>query len=282
MIGIVAAEVFGETMTEYTLKEKKQLKELSEDELWAQYMKDRNPLIREIVAEQYSPLVKYVAGKVSVGLPQNIEFEDLIGYGVFGLLDAIDKYDPSRGIKFKTYAVTRIRGAIYDELRSIDWVPRSIRQKAKELEKMIGSLENRLGRTVQDEEIAREMGISLEEFHDLLIKISGSSVLSLSDVWYLGDDNDKISVVDTIESPFSLNPDIMVERDEIKKLIYEVIVNLPDKEKKVLILYYYEDLTLKEIGKVLEVTESRVSQLHTKAILRLRAKLDKVRSSLAT
>jgi len=268
-------------MTDNEYREKQRLLDMSEDDLWKLYMDERNPLIREIVAEKYSPLVKYVAGKVAIGLPQNIEFEDLIGYGIFGLLDAIDKYDPSRGIKFKTYAVARIRGAIYDELRSIDWVPRSVRQKAKELEKIIGSMENKLGRAVQDEEIAREMAISLDDFHNLLMKISGSSVLSLSDVWYLGDDNDKISVVDTIESPFSLNPDIMVERDEIKRLIYEVITNLPEKEKKVLILYYYEDLTLKEIGKVLEVTESRVSQLHTKAILRLRSKLDKVRSSLA-
>lgn len=265
-----------------TYKEKKRLVDIPEDDLWLDYVKSRNPVIREIVAERYSPLVKYVAGKVAIGLPQSIEFEDLIGYGVFGLLDAIDKYDPARGIKFKTYAVTRIRGAIYDELRSIDWVPRSVRQKAKELEKMIGSMENRLGRTVEDDEIAAELGVPIDEFHDLLLKISGSSVLSLSDVWYLGDDNDKISVADTIESPFSMNPDVMVERDEIRKLIYEVISGLPEKEKKVLILYYYEDLTLKEIGKVLEVTESRVSQLHTKAILRLRAKLDKVRTSLTT
>lgn len=264
------------------IKEKKKLAELPEEDLWKKYIKDHNPLIREIFAEKYSPLVKYVAGKVAIGLPQNIEFEDLIGYGVFGLLDAIEKYDPARGIKFKTYAVTRIRGAIYDELRSIDWVPRSIRQKAKELEKMIGSMENRLGRSVEDEEIANELGLNLEDFHNLLLKISGSAVLSLSDVWYLGDDNDKISVSDTIESPFSLNPDVMVERDEIKQIIYDVILNLPEKEKKVLILYYYEDLTLKEIGKVLEVTESRVSQLHTKAILRLRSKLEKVRSSLTT
>ncbi|MCK4906154.1 MAG: RNA polymerase sigma factor WhiG [Spirochaetes bacterium] len=261
---------------------KEGFKEVEEEELWLDYLKTKNKLIREFIAEKYAPLVKYVAGKVAIGLPNNIEFEDLIGYGVFGLLDAIEKYDPRRGIKFKTYAVTRIRGAIYDELRSIDWVPRSIRQKAKDLERLIGSMENKLGRTVKDDEIAEEMGISINDFHNLVMKISGSSVLSLSDVWYLGDDNDKISVADTIESPSSLNPDIIVEREEIKKIIYEVIINLPEKEKKVLILYYYEDLTLKEIGKILDVTESRVSQLHTKAILRLRAKLDKVRTSLVT
>ena len=262
------------------IAEKKQFAEMPEEELWEQYARDKDPFIREVIAEKYAPLVKYVAGKVAIGLPHNIEFEDLIGYGVFGLLDSIDKYEPSRGIKFKTYAVTRIRGAIYDELRSIDWVPRSVRQKAKELEKLIGTMENRLGRSVDDEEIANELGVPIDEFHELLMKISGSSVLSLSDVWYLGDDNDKISVADTIESPLSLNPDVQVEREEIQRIIYDVIINLPEKEKKVLILYYYEDLTLKEIGKVLEVTESRVSQLHTKAILRLRSKLDKVRSSL--
>jgi len=271
----------GDTLSNL-LAEKKKLSELSEEALWEQYSQDENPLIREIIAEKYAPLVKYVAGKVSMNLPQNIEFDDLIGYGVFGLLDAITKYDPERKIKFKTYAVTRIRGAIYDELRSIDWVPRSVRQKAKELEKLINEMENSKGRAVNDEEIATQMGVSLEEYRNLLVKISGSYVVSLNDVWYMGDDNDKIAVADTIESQSGFNPDVIAERDEIKKLIYQVIKELPEKEKKVLILYYYEDLTLREIGLVLDVTESRVSQLHTKAIMRLRGKLEKVRTSLAT
>lgn len=262
------------------IAEKKQLQSLSEEELWDQYRNDHNPIIREIIVEKYAPLVKYVAGKVIMRLPQKIEFDDLVGFGVFGLLDAIEKYDSRRKIKFKTYAVTRIRGAIYDELRTDDWVPRGVRQKAKDLEKMIAEMENRLGRAVKDEEVAESLGVTPEEFHQMLMEVSYTTVLSLNDVWFLGDDNDKISVGDTIESPLGLNPDVQVERDEIRRIIYEVVQSLPDKEKQVLILYYYEDLTLKEIGEVLEVTESRVSQLHTKAILRLRGKLEKVRTTL--
>jgi RNA polymerase sigma factor for flagellar operon FliA len=252
----------------------------SEEELWRQYKKTKDPKIREHFVNQYAPLVKYVAGKIAIGMPQNVDFDDLVGYGVFGLLDAIEKFDPDKDIKFKTYAVTRIRGAIFDELRSIDWVPRSVRQKAKELERIIGRLETRLGRSASDDEIARELGINVKELHSLILKISGASILSLSDVWYVGDESDKVSVMESIESPKSLNPDIIVEREEIKNIIVQAISELPDKEKKVLILYYYEDLTLKEIGEVLQVTESRISQLHTKAILRLRSKLMNIKKSM--
>ena len=258
----------------------KVFEEKSEEELWKIYKKTKDPKLREHFVNQYAPLVKYVAGKIAIGMPQNVDFDDLVGYGVFGLLDAIDKYDPSKDIKFKTYAVTRIRGAIYDELRSIDWVPRSVRQKAKELERVIGKLENRLGRSATDEEIATELGINIKELHTLILKISGSSILSLSDVWYVGDESDRVSVMETIESPKSLNPDVIVEREEIKNIIVKAISELPDKEKKVLILYYYEDLTLKEIGEVLQVTESRISQLHTKAIMRLRSKLMNIKKSM--
>jgi RNA polymerase sigma factor for flagellar operon FliA len=252
----------------------------SEEELWKQYKKTKDPKIREHFVNQYAPLVKYVAGKIAIGMPQNVDFDDLVGYGVFGLLDAIEKFDPDKDIKFKTYAVTRIRGAIFDELRSIDWVPRSVRQKAKELERIIGRLETRLGRSASDDEIAQELGIDVKELHSLILKISGASILSLSDVWYVGDESDKVSVMESIESPKSLNPDIIVEREEIKNIIVQAISELPDKEKKVLILYYYEDLTLKEIGEVLQVTESRISQLHTKAILRLRSKLMNIKKSM--
>ena len=253
----------------------------SEEELWRTYKKTKDLKIREHFVNQYAPLVKYVAGKIAIGMPQNVDFDDLVGYGVFGLLDAIEKFDPEKDIKFKTYAVTRIRGAIFDELRSIDWVPRSVRQKAKELERIIGRLETRLGRSATDDEIAQDLGIEVKELHTLILKISGASILSLSDVWYVGDESDKVSVMESIESPKSLNPDIIVERQEIKNIIVQAISELPDKEKKVLILYYYEDLTLKEIGEVLQVTESRISQLHTKAILRLRSKLMNVKKSMA-
>ena len=204
----------------------------------------------------------------------------LVSYGSFGLLDAIEKFDPEREIKFKTYAMTRIRGAIFDELRSIDWIPRSIRQKAKQVEETISMLENKLGHTVDDDDIAREMNLSVEELRSLLNKISGTSMISLNDIWYLGEDNDEVSFMETLESSASLNPDAMIEKEEVKAVIIEAIQQLPEKEKKVVVLYYYEDLTLKEIGEVLDVTESRISQLHTKAIMRLRGKLMCMKNAL--
>jgi RNA polymerase sigma factor for flagellar operon FliA len=254
--------------------------EKTEEELWQQYRKTRDPKIREAFIKQYAPLVKYVAGKVAMGMPHNVEFDDLVGFGVFGLIDAIDKFDPEKNVKFKTYAVTRIRGAIFDELRLIDWVPRSVRQKTREIESVISDLESQLGRTATDQEIAGAMGMDETEYLKTLQKISGTSILSLNDVWFSGDENDKVSIGDSIESPSSLNPDVVVEKDEIRRVIVEAISELPDKEKKILVLYYYEDLTLKDIGRVLQVTESRVSQLHTKAILHLRAKLTNIRKGI--
>ena len=254
--------------------------EKTEEELWLQYRKSRDPKIREAFIKQYAPLVKYVAGKVGVGMPSNVEFDDLVGYGVFGLIDAIDKYDPEKNVKFKTYAVTRIRGAIFDELRLIDFVPRSVRQKTREIESTISSLEAQLGRTASDQEIAGAMGMDETEYMKTIQKISGTSIISLNDLWYSGDDNDKVSIGDSIESPSSLNPDVMVVNDEIRRVIVEAINELPDKEKKILVLYYYEDLTLKDIGQVLQVTESRVSQLHTKAVLHLRSKLTNIRKGI--
>jgi RNA polymerase sigma factor for flagellar operon FliA len=256
------------------------LEQKTEEELWVIYRKDRDPKIREAFIKQYAPLVKYVAGKVAVGMPHNVEFDDLVGFGVFGLIDAIDKFDPEKNVKFKTYAVTRIRGAIFDELRSIDWVPRSVRQKTREVEEAIGSLEAQLGRTATDQEIASSMGMNEDEFVKTMMKISCTSILSINDLWYSGDENDKVSIGDSIEAPISLNPDVVVEKEEMRRVIIEAIKELPDKEKKILVLYYYEDLTLKEIGQVLEVTESRVSQLHTKAILRLRSKLTNIRKGI--
>ncbi len=258
----------------------KLLEKKSEAELWLLFKKNRDPEIRDMFVKQYAPLVKYVAGKVAMVMPHNVEFDDLVGFGVFGLFDAINKFDPEKHVKFKTYAVTRIRGAILDELRSIDWVPRSVRQKTREIEDTIHHLESSLGRSANDREIAKEMRMSLKDFHKTMMKISGTSILSLNDVWYTGDENDKVSIVDSIESPSSLNPDMIIEKEEIKRVIVDAINELPEKEKKVLVLYYYEDLTLKEIGKVLEVTESRISQLHTKAIMRLRAKLTNIKKGI--
>ena len=226
------------------------------------------------------PLVKYVAGKVSTGMPESVEFDDLVGFGQFGLLDAINKFDPDKNVKFKTYAVTRIRGAIFDELRQLDWVPRSVRQKSREIEDTIVDLEAKLGRSASDSEIAGAMGITEGEYQNTIMKVSGTSVLSLNDVWYSGDDNDHMSIGDSIEAPNSLNPDVIVEREEIRKVIIQAINELPKNEKMVIVLYYHEDLTFKEIGQVLNVSESRISQLHTKANLHLRAKLTNLRKGI--
>lgn len=258
----------------------KLLEKKSEEELWRIYKRTKNPEIRDAFVRQYAPLVKYVAGKIAVGMPHNVEFDDLVGFGVFGLFDAIEKYDPDKHVKFKTYAVTRIRGAIFDELRSIDWVPRSVRQKSREIEDAVHRIESSLGRSASDKEIAEEMGMSLEDFQQVMMKVSGTSILSLNDVWYTGEESDNVSIAESIESPQSMNPDTIIEKDEIRRVIVQAINDLPEKEKKVLVLYYYEDLTLKEIGHILEVTESRISQLHTKAIMRLRARLTNIRKGI--
>lgn len=254
--------------------------EKEEDELWEQYKKTHSPALRDKFIRQYMPLVKYVAGKVATGMPNNVEFDDLVGFGQFGLLDAIEKYDTSKNVKFKTYAVTRIRGAIFDELRQIDWLPRSVRQKSREIEDTITELEAKLGRSASDSEIADALGISEEQYHKEVMKVSGTSILSINDPWHSGDDGDNMSIGDSIESPASLNPDVIVEREEVRKVIIQAINELPEKEKMVIVLYYHEDLTFKEIGEVLEVSESRISQLHSKANLRLRAKLTNLRKGI--
>ncbi|MDR2481617.1 MAG: RNA polymerase sigma factor WhiG [Spirochaetaceae bacterium] len=259
---------------------KSHLEQFTEEELWKQYRETKDSKIRERFIKQYAPLVKYVAGKVAVGMPHNVEFDDLVSCGTFGLLDAIEKFDPEKFVQFKTYAVTRIRGAIFDELRATDWVPRSVRQKTREVEEAIGALEAQYGRPAKDSEIAEYLKIDEAEYNKIMRQITASSILSLNDVWFSGDENDKVSIGETIESPKSLEPEMMVERDEIQRVIVNIINQLPDKEKKIIVLYHYEDLTLKEIGQVLDITESRVSQLHSKAMLRIRAKLTNVRKGI--
>ena len=251
--------------------------QMSDEDLWAVYRKDSDEGARNSLIERYAPLVKYVAGRMAVNMPPNIEFDDLVSYGIFGLIDAIDKYEPERGFKFKTYATTRIRGSIIDELRSLDWIPRSTRQKARHLQRVYVELENRLGRSAEDEEIAKEMGITLKDLHRLIMETSGTAVISLDDIWHVGSDDDEVTVVDTIEGPQKHTPSFRLEKDEVKRILIEAIKALPPREKEVIALYYYEELTLKEIGEVLGVTESRVSQLHTKAILRLKARLHRNR-----
>jgi RNA polymerase sigma factor for flagellar operon FliA len=241
---------------------------------WIEYKRDATPAARESLILHYSPLVKYVAGRVAVGLPANIEQADLISYGIFGLIDAIEKYELDRGIKFETYAISRIRGAIIDELRAIDWVPRSVRFKAREVENAYTSLENKLKRPPSDPEVAEEMGISIEELNHIYTQLSTVSLVALDELMsFEGDKGDRLSLVETLEDTKTTGPVEAVETEEMKRILADAINRLPEREKIVVTLYYYEGLTLAEIGQVLGVTESRVCQMHTKAVLGLRVKI---------
>jgi len=239
--------------------------------IWDAYKQSHASVARDRLIVHYSPLVKYVAGRVASGLPQSIDQGDLVSYGIFGLIDAIDKFDTSRGIKFETYAITRIKGAIIDELRSIDWIPRSVRAKARRVEKAYASLEHRLLRTPTDVEVAAELGISKDELQQIFTQISFVGLVALDEVLG-GSDGQAQTLGDTLpdkgESPVSA-----FEGEEMKQILAAAINRLGDREKTVLTLYYYEGLTLAEIGKVLGVTESRVCQIHTKAVLQLRSRI---------
>ena len=229
---------------------------------------------REQLVVAYSPLVKYVAGRMSSGLPAHVEEADLISYGLIGLINAIERFDIEREIKFETYAITRIKGAIIDELRALDWVPRSVRARAREIERAHGKLEHRLHRTPTDDEMATELSLSVEEFQESLVKISNSTVVALDELWAVSDSSgDQVSLLDTLHDPDAPDPQQLLDASELKDRLADAISALPEREKLVIALYYYENLTLREIGEVLGVTESRISQLHTKAVLRLKSRL---------
>ncbi|HKP89450.1 MAG TPA: RNA polymerase sigma factor WhiG [Thermoleophilaceae bacterium] len=243
-------------------------------ELWRRYKDSGDARAREQLVLAFSPLVKYVAGRMSTGLPAHVEEADLISYGLLGLISAIERFDPSREIKFETFAMTRIKGSIIDELRSLDWVPRSVRAKAREIEKANAKLEHQLHRAPTDAEVAAELEMSIEDFQDALTRISNSSVVALDELWTLSDaSGDQVSLLDTIQDPDAVDPAAALDVTETKDRLAEAIARLPEREKLVVALYYYENLTLREIGEVLGVTESRVSQLHTKAVLRLKSAL---------
>src|SRR5437868_4475700 len=243
-------------------------------ELWREFKGSGESQLRERLILHYSPLVKYVAGRVGVGLPPNIEQADLVSYGIFGLIDAIEKFDLERAIKFETYAISRIKGAIIDELRAIDWIPRSVRYKAREVEKAYAALEARLHRTPTEPEVAEELGIGLEELHQIFSQVSFVNVIALDELLNVGGERgDKLSLVDTLEDTRAEDPVEVFETEETKYLLSRAINTLPEREKIVVTLYYYEGLTLAEIGQVLGVTESRICQMHTKAVLQLRGKL---------
>lgn len=243
-------------------------------ELWRQYKATGAQDLRDAIILHYAPLVKYVAGRIYVKVPPNVDHGDLVSCGIFGLMDAIDKFDLSKNIKFETYAIARIKGAIIDELRALDWIPRSVRFKAKELERTYAELEGRLKRTPTDEEVCKEQGITKEKLHDTITQIGNTAVVALDDTFTVGKDMDgRVGLIDIIEDENSAEPAATFELEEMKTLLAQSIDRLPEREKTVVALYYYEGLTLKEIGEVLGVTESRVSQMHTKAILQLKAKL---------
>jgi RNA polymerase sigma factor for flagellar operon FliA len=242
--------------------------------LWSNYKRTGDKALRDRLILTYAPLVKYVAGRLGSGLPAHVEDDDLVSYGLLGLIGAIERFDPQRDIKFETYAIARIKGAIIDELRSMDWVPRSVRARARDIERAIADLERKLMRAPNDEEIASKLGVSEEEFQDSLLEISRSSIAALDELWAgPSGAGDAVSLIDTIEDPQAPQPTHAMAQTELREALGESIARLPEREKLVVTLYYYEELTLREIGEVLGVTESRVSQLHTKAILRLKARL---------
>lgn len=247
-------------------------------QLWKNYIETKSPAIKEQIINEYAYLIKYVAGRLSMYFGTNVEFDDLVGYGAFGLIDAIDKFDINKGVKFETYASLRIRGSIIDSIRDLDWVPRSLRQKNKELEKVYAELENEIGHSASDTEVAQKMGISMDEFYKLLNDVNVSSMMSLEEFMEQNYDRGLGIPSEDIED----KPEDYVQNSELKQILAEAINKLPEKEKTVISFYYFEELTLKEISAIMNVTESRISQLHTKALLRMRGKLGRHKIMLET
>jgi len=226
---------------------------------------------RQELIVKYTPLIKYIANRIAIRLPSHIDIEDIVNTGVLGLMDAIEKFDPTRGVKFETYAEFRIKGAILDELRALDWVPRSVRKIATWLDTANASLEKKLGRPAYDEELAEAMDIEVEKLHELLSRAGGISLLSLEMV--INKNDGKRPLMDFLAAKDDQNPVESMKLEEMRDIVADCIELLPEKEKLVISLYYYDELTMKEIGSVLKLTESRVSQIHTKAVMRLRGKL---------
>jgi RNA polymerase sigma factor for flagellar operon FliA len=244
-------------------------------DLWRRYKQDGDERARERLVVAYSPLVKFIAGRMASSLPSHVDEADLVSYGLLGLIGAIERFDLEREIKFETFAVARIKGAIIDELRSLDWVPRSVRSRARDIERANAALEAELGRQPTDEEMAAKLGMEVDDFNDALLEIANSSVLALDDLWTFADPEGgggQISVLDTIRDPGAADPEAEAQTAELKDRLADAIESLPERERLVIALYYYENLTLREIGEILGVTESRVSQLHTKAVLALRSR----------
>jgi RNA polymerase sigma factor for flagellar operon FliA len=237
---------------------------------WAQFKTDNDPQERQRLLEQYLPLVKNVAGRMAMGFPKSVELSDLVNTGVIGLIEAMSNFDPDRGVKFETYAVPRIRGAILDELRSLDWVPRSTRAKSREIDRATARLENELGRTPSQRELAKTLKISTSDLFSAVDDVSSATMLSLDELIYKEEDNRQVPRVETLQDMSCENVLGGLEKQELKAYLVQAISGLSEQERLVVALYYYEELTLKEIGEVMQISESRVSQIHTKAVFKLR------------
>lgn len=239
--------------------------------LWDDYAKTRSAELKELIIVEYAPLVKLVAGRLSMYLGYNVEYDDLVGYGIFGLIDAIDKFDYSKEVKFETYASLRIRGSILDQIRKMDWIPRTIRQKQKKIDAAMREIENAEGRTATDAEISEKLGISDSEFLEWQSQMKLTNVISLNEYLEQGTEvsNEKL------ENQSFVAPEDVMEQKELKQILLDSLELLTEKEKRVIELYYYEDLTLKEISHVLEVSESRISQLHTRGLQKMKNRLGK-------
>lgn len=243
--------------------------ETGKNKLWQEYIKTQSSEVREQLIVEYAPLVRLVAGRLSMYLGYNVEYDDLVGYGIFGLIDAIDKFDYNKNVKFESYASLRIRGAILDQIRKMDWLPRSIRQKQKKIDAAMSKIESEKGHVATDEEIAAELGISLDELINWQGQTKASNLISLDEYTEAGSE----VKMDTVGNAHFDQPEEVLEKEELKVQLAEAIDSLTEKEKNVIVLYYYEEMTLKEISVILEVSESRVSQLHTKALNRMKKKL---------
>lgn len=241
-------------------------------DLWKTFKDSADPAAREGLILHYSALVKFVAGRLKAGLPRSVDPQDLVSYGTFGLIDAIDKFEPERGYKFETYAVNRIKGAILDELRALDWVPRSVRARAREIQRSLGELEHHMQRSPSDEELAAHMNMPTETLQDRLGEIATLGIMGLDDLLSPGE-RESATMGDLLADPAALDPSGSFEQEETRYLLVDAVNRLSDRERLVVTLYYYEGLTLAEIGNVLSVTESRVCQIHTKAVMSLKNRL---------
>lgn len=246
--------------------------EAAKKKLWDEYGKNKSPEIREKIILEYAPLVKLVAGRLSMYLGYNVEYEDLVSYGIFGLIDAIDKFDCMKEVKFETYASLRIRGEILDQIRKMDWIPRTIRQKQKKIDAVIKEIEVNKGHSATDDEIAEGLGISEDEYIDWQSQMKITNVVSLNEFMEQG--NGEIPVESNRHTTARFeSPEENVDKKELKQVLENTLALLTEKERKVILLYYYEELTLKEISNVLEVSESRISQLHTRALQKMKDKM---------